>query len=234
MDQPFQKKIILSDDVHRALERVDCFLHRSGYQVRVGRSGEEILDLVRREPPDAVLMNYYLAGLKGDDVCRALRSAPGGGRPMPLLVVGPGAPRDVAERCREAGCDEYIASPAAPNLLLQRLAASLGLQFRLHARIPAVISLSFGRIVSEFLGYSKDISEGGILVETTLPLDRGRRLYLRLFLDEQDQPIVARATVLRVDKTSEEDQYLLGMQFGSMDSTSSSRLKDYIRSRSEH
>ena len=44
----------------------------------------------------------------------------------------------------------------------RRLAGSLGLQFRLHARVPAVISLSFGRIISEFLGYSKDISEGGI------------------------------------------------------------------------
>ena len=119
MDRPFQKRIILSDDVNRALERVECFLNRSGFLVRVARSGEEVLELTRQEPPDVILMNYYLAGLKGDDVCRALRSAPAGGRPVPLLVVGPDSPGEIEVRCRQAGCDEFIPSPAAPNLLLQ-------------------------------------------------------------------------------------------------------------------
>jgi len=234
MDQSFMKTIILSDDVHRALDRADCFLHRTGFEIKVGRSGEEIVELVRREPPDAIMMNYYLAGLKGDEVCRLLRADAGGRPRIPILLIGPGQPPDIAATCLQAGCDEYIDSPAAPNLLLQRLAALIGLQFRLSARITTVISISFGRIVSEFLGYSKDISEGGILIETNLSIAAGRRLYLRLFLDEQEQPVVARATVLRVQPTNEEEQYLVGMQFHSMDQAATSRLKDYIRSRSSH
>ena len=50
MDQPFRKRIILSDDINRALSQIDCYLHRGGYDVRVGRTGEEILSLARREP----------------------------------------------------------------------------------------------------------------------------------------------------------------------------------------
>ena len=233
MDQPFRKKIILSEDISRSIERMDCFLHRSGYVLRVGRTGEEILDLARREPPDAVIINYYLPGPKGDEVCKALRRSQNAAR-LPILIVGPVEPRDIGERCREAGCDDYIASPATPNALLRRLAGSLGLQFRLHARVPAVISLSFGRIISEFLGYSKDISEGGILVETNLEIDRGRRLYVRIYLDERDEPLVTRATVLRVDRGPEEDQYLLGMQFHDLTSGAASRLRDYIEARTEH
>jgi len=234
MDQAFMKTIILSDDVHRALDRVDCFLHRTGFDIKVGRSGEEIIELTRRAAPDVIMMNYYLAGLKGDEVCRLLRAGAGESARIPILVIGPNQPPGIAEACLEAGCDEYIDSPAAPNLLLQKLAALIGLQFRLNARIATVISVSFGRIVSEFLGYSKDISEGGILIETNLRISAGRRLYLRLFLDEQDLPLVARATVLRVQPTGEEEQYLLGMQFHALDQTSASRLKDYIRSRSTH
>ncbi|HEU4400584.1 MAG TPA: response regulator [Candidatus Polarisedimenticolia bacterium] len=229
MDQPFRRKIVLSDDINRALDRVDCFVHRSGFSLRVGRTGEEILDLARRESPNALMTNYFLAGLKGDEVCRALRR---GGAAFPILLVGPPSPADVAERCRKSGCDDYIVSPAGPNVLLQRLAAALGIQFRLHTRFPAVISISFGRIVSEFLGYSKDVSEGGILVETNLEIDLGRRLNLRLFLDDRDQPLTARATVLRVDQASDEDQYLLGMQFQSLEPGSAARLKDFIRTRS--
>lgn len=233
MDQPF-RKMILSDDINRALGQLDCFIHRSAFQTRVGRTGEEIVDLARRDPPNVVMINYYLGGLKGDEVCRILKRPELDRPPLPVLIVGPTYPPDIAERCRQAGCDDFIGSPASPNVLLQRLAAALGLQFRLHARIPAVISISFGRIISEFLGYSKDISEGGILIETTLPIDRGRRLHLRLFLDEEDRPVVTKATVLRVDRAEEEDHFLVGMQFQPLDVGAAQRLRNYIHTRADH
>ena len=62
MGQPFKKRMLLSDDIYRALEPIDCFIHRSGFQTRVGRTGDEIVDLARRDPPDVVMTNYYLAG----------------------------------------------------------------------------------------------------------------------------------------------------------------------------
>ncbi len=234
MAQPFLKKVLLSDDVNRALGSIDCFIHRSAFQTRVGRTGEEIVEMARRFAPDAILMNYYLGGLKGDEVCRILKRVPGAPSP-PILIVGPGEPAEVAERCRQAGCDEFIGSPASPNLLLQRLAATLGVQFRLHTRVQTVMSISFGQVISEFLGYSKDISEGGILLESTLPIDRGRRLHLKIFLDEDDQPVVTKATVLRVDRAEDEkDRYLLGMQFHTLDPHGAGRLREYIRSKAEH
>jgi CheY-like chemotaxis protein len=228
MDQPF-RNIVLSDDINRALAPIDCFIHRSGFSTRVARTGEEIIDLVRRLRPHAILMNYYLVGLKGDEVCRVIRRPESDHPPLAILLVGPTFPSDIEQRCREAGCDDYIGSPAAPNVLLQRLAGALGIRFRLHTRVPAVISISSGRIISEFLGYTKDVSEGGLLVETSLSLDPGRRLHVRLFL-EQDRPLVTKATVVRVDRSREEDRYLLGLELQLADSTASHRLQDFIRS----
>ncbi len=66
----------------------------------------------------------------------------------------------------------------------------------------------------------------------SLPIDRGRRLFLRLFRDESDQPIVAKATVLRVEPVPDEDQYLLGMQFQPLPQEAAHRLRTYIQSRS--
>ncbi len=232
MDQPF-RNIILSDDINRALTPIDCFIHRSGFSTRIGRTGEEIIDLVRRQRPHVILMNYYLAGIKGDEVCRIIRRPETDQPPMPILLVGPTFPADIEQRCRDAGCDDYIGSPAPPNVLLQRLAGALGIRFRLHTRIPAVLSISSGRIISEFLGYTKDVSEGGLLVETSLPIDPGRKLHIRLFL-EQDRPLVTKATVIRMDRSREEDRFLLGMEFQLTDSGASHRLKDFIRSNEEH
>jgi len=234
MDQPFKKRILLSDDIYRALEQVDCFIHRSGFQTRVGRTGDEIIDLARRDPPDALMMNYYLGGLKGDEVCRIIKSGPVDRQALPVLVVGPTNPPDIPERCRRAGCDDYIGSPAGPDSLLQRLSAALGLQYRLHTRVPAVLSISFGRVISEFLGYTKDISEGGILLETTLSFDRGRRVHLRIFLEDESRPLVTKATVLRVDRSPEEEErYLLGMQFLALEGERAHRLRDFIRAKSD-
>ncbi len=234
MGQPFKKKMLLSDDIYRALEPIDCFIHRSGFQARIGRTGDEILDLAHRDPPDVVMINYYLAGLKGDEVCRILKREQEGRPPVPILIIGPTHPPEIPDLCRQAGCDEYIGAPAGPSVLLQRLAAALGLQYRVHARIPAVLSISLGRVISEFLGYTKDISEGGMLVETTFPLDQGRRIYLRIFLDEAGRPLSTKATILRVDRSTEdEERYLLGMQFTPLEGSTAHRLRDFIKVKSE-
>ncbi len=230
MEKPYFKTILLSEEIARSLREIDCFLNRTEFRVRVAGSPDEIEEAIRREPPDALMVD---AGLTGGDVerfCRRLRDVPGASPAMPLVLVGP---PDQDERSRRAGCNEYVASPATPNTLLHRLAGSLRIQFRLHTRVPAVISVSFGRIVSEFLGYSKDISVGGVLVESSLELPLDRRLHLRLFLEERERPIVARASVLRVERITEEDQYLLGLKFQDLDARASSRIESFIRSRTD-
>ena len=230
MDQPFHKTIVLSEDVNHALGGEDCYLRRPAFRLHVGRTGEEVLALARRVMPDAVLIGYHLAGLRGNEVCHALRSDPGT-RATRILLVGPAQSQEIADACRASGSDEYLGTPSHPNALLERLAAHLGIQFRLHARLPAVVSIASGRIISEFLGYSKDISEGGILVESRVKADPGRRLHLRLYLGDDERPVALSATVLHVRPEPEEDRFLLGMKFQSIEPAIAARIRRYIDSR---
>jgi CheY-like chemotaxis protein len=232
VDKAYLRKVVLSRDLHGALLHVDSCIQRSVFQVMVARSGEEILDFVRRENPHVVLSSCDLEGLRGDEVCRVLkRSSEDRRRNVTVLLVGPPDPPEIGERCRGAGCDEFIPTPVSPLLLSRKLSSALGIPFRLQTRIPAVLSISCGRIISEFLGYSKDLSEGGVLVETPLLMPTGRRLNLRLFMEGSDRPLVTRAAVVRSEPSPEEDHYLLGMQFQAMDPDSSARLKGYLHSR---
>ena len=228
LDQSFRRSVVLSTDLHRALGREDCYLHRPAFEQHVGRSGSEIIGLVKRVTPDAVLIEFGLPDIGGDAVCKAIKDS---GTPPPVMVLGPARPPSVRQSCLDAGCDEFLETPAAPNLILSRLANFLGIQFRLHARVPTVVSISSGRVISEFLGYTKDISEGGILVESTTRMEQGRRLYLRLYLEDQDRPLRAPATVLRVEPAQDDDRYLIGLQFNSIDEAAAERLRTYIRNR---
>ena len=238
MQQAYFKTVLLFEEVARTLRDIDCFLSRSGFRILVGRSADEITGFIERESPDLLVIDYESGGLKGDEFCRHLRETSPPARTLPVLIVGPGGQPEIAERCRKAGCDQFVPSPVVPNTLLQAIAACLGIQFRIHARVPAVISVSLGRIVSEFLGYSKDLSVGGILLESSTDFPVDRMLNLRLFLQERERPIVTRASVRRVEPITEraaeeEEQYLLGMKFHKLDPRSAHRLEQYIQSRSE-
>jgi CheY-like chemotaxis protein/Tfp pilus assembly protein PilZ len=229
LDQSFRRTIVLSADLHRALTREDCYLQRPAFQLHAGRTGGEIVELSRRAAPDAVLIEFGLPDQGADAVCRVLKDS---AAPPPVLIVGPARPPSVRQGCLDAGCDEYIETPAPANLVLSRLAPFLGIQFRLHARLPTVVSISSGRIISEFLGYTRDISEGGLLVEATMRMEQGRRLFLRLYLEDQDRPLRAPATVLRVEPVPDEERFLIGLQFNALEPTAAERLKSFIRNRS--
>ena len=233
MQQAYFKTVLLFEEAARTLRDVDCFLSRSGFRILVGRSADEMTGFIERESPDLLVIDYESGGLKGDEFCRQLRENSASARTLPVLIIGPADRPEIAERCRKAGCDQFIPSPVTPNTLLKVIAACLGIQFRIHARVPAVISISLGRIVSEFLGYSKDLSLGGILLESSIDFAVDRMLHLRLFLQERERPIVTRASVRRVEPIAEEEQYLLGMKFHNLDPRSADRLEQYIQSRSE-
>ncbi len=233
MSEFHQKTIILSEDRYRALAAVDSYLRRRGVRLRIGGSGRELAELTRRERPDAVLIGYSQPDITGDDLCRLVRSAAPRPRHPPLLVVGPTGPRAIAQRCRRAGCDEYLGASAGPELMLRRLAKALGLQPRCHPRVETTIAVSSGDIVSEFLGYTRDISLGGVLLESSQRIGTGRHLRLRLFFAPRTPPIPVRATVLRSVTGAEADQRLLGLRFDSLNGVLAVRLKEHIAERLE-
>jgi CheY-like chemotaxis protein len=228
MDRPSRKMIILSENVGRFLLRGESYLSRSGFLLVAGETGRDILDLAARERPAAVVLGFDLKDIPGDEVCRRLKRTLD--PPPAVLVVGPARPPEPALRCSLAGCDEYLASPVEPEALLARLSSRLGVRFRVHPRLPLVVPVSHGRIIREFLGYTRDVSEGGAQIESILKPGPGRRLVLRLYPDAHEA-LELRAVVLRAEPSREKDQNLLGLQFLPPAPQARSRLKDLLKGR---
>lgn len=73
MDQPFQRKrILLVDDEPALREIYDVELTRSDYEVLLATNGEEGLATIRREMPDAILLDLQMPVKDGFDVLREL------------------------------------------------------------------------------------------------------------------------------------------------------------------
>src|SRR3954451_16784610 len=119
--------LLLAEDDRAVRESLVRLLEFEGYRgVGVG-DGAAALEAVDAEEPDALLVDVGMPYVDGLTVCRRLRAR---GDRTPVLVLT--ARESVADRGEgvDAGADDYLAKPYAPEELLARVRA---LQ-RAHAR----------------------------------------------------------------------------------------------------
>lgn len=115
-------RILVVDDDRAVRESLRRSLQFNGYQVELAADGQEALNTVVTQRPDAMVLDVMMPRLDGLEVCRRLRST---GDDLPILVL---TARDaVSDRVAglDAGADDYLPKPFALEELLARLRALL-------------------------------------------------------------------------------------------------------------
>jgi CheY-like chemotaxis protein len=75
-------------------------------------NGQEVLEALRGQAYDAVLMDCQMPVMDGYTATREIRALERDGRARtPIVAVTANAMRDDLDRCREAGMDEFVAKP---------------------------------------------------------------------------------------------------------------------------
>ena len=114
-----------SEMARRALEKhysVEVFLD----------SAAAVEQLAARRPPDVLVLDWMMPGLTGIDVCRFVRSQPATSGLAVLLLTANQATAQIVEGL-EAGADDYVSKPYAPEELRARVDALVRAQ-RMRAR----------------------------------------------------------------------------------------------------
>lgn len=115
-------RILVVDDDRAVRESLRRSLQFNGYTVELAGDGQQALDAVGQQRPDAMVLDVMMPGVDGLEVCRRLR---GTGDDLPVLVL---TARDaVSDRVAglDAGADDYLPKPFALEELLARLRALL-------------------------------------------------------------------------------------------------------------
>ncbi|MBL8113346.1 MAG: response regulator transcription factor [Acidobacteria bacterium] len=115
-------RILLVEDNDGLAEGLVSNLEIEGYTVARAADGAAGLDLLRRNPPDLVVLDLLLPGLDGYRVLKALREE---GFEMPVLVLT--ARGEEADKVRgfRLGADDYVTKPFGLLELLARVGALL-------------------------------------------------------------------------------------------------------------
>src|SRR5712692_1513635 len=131
------ERILLIEDDARLAEMVSEYLGEAGFRVSVAGAGRAGLELLAREPFDALVLDLMLPDMDGLELCRELRAK----SDVPLLMLT--ARGDAADRIvgLEIGADDYLPKPFQPRELLARLRAILR-----RGKSAAAGLLRFGRL----------------------------------------------------------------------------------------
>lgn len=118
--------ILVVDDAPPNVKLLRLILRDAGYRVLEAGSGPEALDILRREKPDAMVLDVRMPGMTGYEVCQAVRRDPEFATLPVIMVTALSLPE---ERIRgiEAGATDFISKPFSRKELLARLQASLAL-----------------------------------------------------------------------------------------------------------
>ena len=112
-------KILIADD--RIWEIVRIFLEAEGFDVYQAEDGNQVLEMVRKDNPDLVILDLMMPGLDGWTVCKILRKE----TKVPIIMLT--AKGDENDRVLgfDLGADDYVVKPFSPRELCARVKAVL-------------------------------------------------------------------------------------------------------------
>lgn len=112
--------LIVEDEIKLANLLADYFKN-AGYSPHLIHHGDEVIDWVKNNNPQAVLLDIMLPGKNGVDLCKEIRQFSN----VPILMVT--AKVDEIDRLLglELGADDYICKPFSPREVVARVKAVL-------------------------------------------------------------------------------------------------------------
>jgi len=103
---------------------IGFLLARASYSYALASNGQQALELLRTSTYRLVLMDMMMPVMNGYEATRAIRADPALAQ-LPVVALTANALTGEDDRCRAAGCNDYIAKPYSKAHLLEVVARLL-------------------------------------------------------------------------------------------------------------
>src|SRR3989337_4516214 len=132
------KKVLLVDDVKLFLELEKTLLNRSNLQIFTASSGQEALEIHKREKIDLILCDLYMPGMNGNEVCKIIRKDDNLKKVSIIIVTTSAKDGDM---CLEVGANDVVLKPINASELLKKVGKYINIPLRRDIRILARIGV---------------------------------------------------------------------------------------------
>ena len=111
------KKVLIVDDNSDILWVVETILKRYGFDVLSTLKGEEVMAKTKKYNPQLILLDVFLSGIDGIEVCNTLKSTPET-KDIPIIMITSRTGEKHRQRAMEIGVNRYLGKPyQEPELL---------------------------------------------------------------------------------------------------------------------
>ena len=116
--------VLLVEDRLDSRELYAQYLTFAGFSVVTAINGHEAISLAQLLRPDIILMDIRLPGMDGLEATADLKRQPTLAH-IPVVATTADSSREMADRCRSAGCASFISKPVLPDAVAQHLRSVL-------------------------------------------------------------------------------------------------------------
>ena len=187
------RKILIVEDEPRLASILSDYIAQAGMSPYVIDNGLEVVEWVKREAPDLILLDLMLPGKDGMEICKEVRHF----SELPIIMVT--ARIEEIDRLLglEIGADDYICKPFSPREVIARVKAVLRRTAGHEVIAKAELVLDESRYLATLHGQKLDLTAVEYQLLSALVKSPGR-IYSRDQLMEKiypDQRIVEDRTI---------------------------------------
>jgi DNA-binding response OmpR family regulator len=116
-------RVLIVDDNRDILWVVEVILKRYGFEVMTTLKGEEVLSKTKMFSPQLILLDVFLSGIDGIDICNTLKSTPET-KDIPVIMISAHTNfKEVKKFCR---ADDFMSKPFDANELVRKINYFIG------------------------------------------------------------------------------------------------------------
>src|SRR5208282_2978792 len=109
MERPY--RVMLVEDSPTQAIKLSAALEAQGWAVTWASSAQQAMVEIDRAAPDLILLDYYLPGIRGDELCRRIRMNIDT-RGIPILMMTVEETDEAEIRGLESGADDFLSKSA--------------------------------------------------------------------------------------------------------------------------
>ena len=113
-----QRKILIADDDPGIVDALSLILEEFGYEIDVTLDGTMVQQVVLQQNPDLLILDIWMSGQDGRDICKKLKSDE---RTTHIPIILCSANRDTGTIAAEAGANDSITKPFEMDDLLAKV-----------------------------------------------------------------------------------------------------------------
>lgn len=117
--------ILIVEDNPVNQKLIAFLLARSHYTYDIAENGAAALDRLSKADYRLVLMDMMMPIMNGYDATKAMRADPRL-KDIPVIALTANAMKGEDEKCRQVGCNDYVAKPYSKDQILAAIARLIG------------------------------------------------------------------------------------------------------------